>query len=320
MFTTVCVLGGTGFVGKHLVARLVKQGYQIRVLTRHRERHRELLVLPTVEVIQADIYNPAELEHYFQGQAAVINLVGILNEKRDNGQGFHRAHVELTRQVIQACQRSKVSRLLQMSALHADASAGSSYYLRSKGEAEGLLRQAQGILTTCFRPSVIFGPGDGFFNRFATLLRFSPGIVPLACPNTRFAPVYVGDVVACFVSALNNASTYGQCYNLCGPQSYTLKQLLQYTAAQIGLYRWVIGLGRSSSWLLANVFQYMPFYRPLTRDNYRSLQIDSVCDQPFPAIFGLSPKSLDEIVPGYLQQNSSRQHYNTLRRSAGRDR
>jgi uncharacterized protein YbjT (DUF2867 family) len=309
----VCVLGGSGFVGRHLIARLVKDGYNVRVLTRQRERHRDLLVLPTVELIEADVYNPVALQTYFQGQDAVINLVGILNEPRDNGKGFTRAHVELTRLVIAACRHCHIPRLLHMSALHANANTGPSYYLRSKGVAEDLLRAVTDMHTTCFRPSVIFGPGDSFFNNFATLLRLSPGVVPLACAQARFAPIYIGDVVSAFAQSLSNPHTYGQCYDLCGPQTFTLKQLVQYTATQINVHRWVLGLGKFPSWLLANLLQYMPLFRPLTRDNYRSLQVDSVCSQPFPATFNLTPRRLDEIVPTYLGGKTSRQQYNILR-------
>lgn len=309
----ICVLGGSGFVGQQLVARLVKAGYQVRVLTRLRERHRDLLVLPTVEVIETDVYNPVALQTYLRGQDAVINLVGILNERRDNGQGFARTHVELTRLLIDACRHCHITRLLHMSALHANARTGASYYLRSKGEAENLLRTASDLHITCFRPSVIFGPGDRFFNNFAMLLRLSPGVVPLACASTRLAPIYIGDVVSVFAQSLGNPHTYGQCYDLCGPQAYTLKQLLQYTARQLGIHRWILALGKTPSWLLANLFQYMPLFRPLTRDNFRSLQIDSVCNQPFPAIFNITPRRLDEIVPAYLAGKTCRQNYNFLR-------
>ncbi len=315
----ICVLGGSGFVGQQLIARLVKAGYMVRVLTRQRECHRDLLVLPTVEVIEADVYNPVALQMYLRGQDAVINLVGILNERRDNGQGFARAHVDLTRLVIDACRHCHILRLLHMSALHANARTGTSYYLRSKGEAEELLRAAPDLHITCFRPSVIFGPADRFFNNFALLLRLSPGVVPLACANTRFAPIYIGDVVSAFEQSLRNPHTYGQCYDLCGPQVYTLKQLLQYTARQLGIHRRIVALGKTPSWLLANLFQYMPLFRPITRDNFRSLQVDSICSQPFPAIFKIMPRSLEEIVPTYLGVANARQRNCHLQQRARRE-
>ena len=305
----ITVLGGSGFVGSHLIARFAKAGHYVRVLTRHRERQRHLLVLPTVEVIQADIHHLPVLEYYFSGQDAIVNLVGILNEPRDNGLGFRHAHVDLAEKVVHACLKLGIKRLLHMSALHANAEQGPSYYLRSKGEAQKLVHAAHDLDVTSFCPSVIFGPGDSFFNNFASLIRFSPGIVPLACPSARFAPVYVGDVVEAMLHSLHDAQTIGQSYNLCGPKIYTLKQLLQYTAQQIHARRLIVGLGQTPSRLMANFFQYMPFFRPITRDNYRSLQIDSICTDAFPAIFGIVPRSIEEIVPTYLGDRAHAQRY-----------
>jgi len=318
MHKNICVLGGTGFVGKAIVSRLAKQGCKVRVLTRRRERHKDLFVLPGVEVIEADVQHPPALEHYLKGCDAVINLVGILNEKRDDGMGFRRAHVDLPEKVVHACQHLGITRLLHMSALHADAQNAPSYYLRSKGEALKLVHAAKDLNVTSFCPSVIFGPGDNFFNQFAKLLRLMPGVMPLACPASRLAPVYVGDVAEAFVRSLNNPATYGQKYNLCGPQSYTLRQLVQYTAQQAGMKRWVAGLGPGLSKLMANIFQYVPFFKPITRDNYRSLQVDSVCSDVFPPIFGITPRTLEEIVPTYLAHKRSRAKYNALRQQARR--
>jgi len=314
----IVVLGGSGFVGAHLIARLVKAGHRVRVLTRHRERQRHLLILPGVEVIQADIHHVPALEHYFLDQDVAINLVGILNERRDNGMGFRHAHVDLAEKVVHACQKRNVRRLLHMSALHADAQQGASYYLRSKGEAQQLVHAATNLDVTSFCPSVIFGPGDSFFNRFAGLIKLSPVVVPLACASARFAPVYVGDVAQAMVDSLHNAHTIGQSYNLCGPKIYTLQQLVEYTAGLIGSNCRILGLGRTPSWLLANFFQYMPLFKPITRDNFRSLQVDSVCSAPFPAVFGIEPHSIDEIVPTYLGQGGKRYRYDHLRQRTGR--
>jgi uncharacterized protein YbjT (DUF2867 family) len=319
MYKQVCVLGGSGFVGMAIVAKLIKQGCRVRVLTRRRERHRELLVLPDVEVIETDIHHAPALAHYFRGCDAVINLVGILNEKRDDGLGFRHVHVDLVEKVVHACQQVGITRLLHMGALHADAKKGPSYYLRSKGEALDLVHAAKDLNVTSFCPSVIFGPGDSFFNRFAVLLRLIPGIMPLACGKSRFAPVYVGDVADAFVRSLNNPTTFGQRYNLCGPRMYSLTQLVQYTAQQLGIKRRVLALGPGLSKLMANVFQYVPLFKPITRDNYRSLQVDSVCSEPFPSIFGITPHSIEEIVPTYLGHQRVREQYNVFRRHARRD-
>ncbi|MEJ2481530.1 MAG: NAD(P)H-binding protein, partial [Acidihalobacter sp.] len=183
--TTVCVLGGTGFVGRHLCARLIRAGYRVRIPTRHRERHRDLLVLPGLELIEADVHDPQTLAQVLTGCQAAINLIGILNERGHRGLGFQHAHVELTRKFVDACQAQGVRRLLHMSALGADATADTSFYLRSKAEAETLAHTLSGpeLAVTSFRPSVIFGPDDSFLNRFADLLRAVPGVFPLACPE-----------------------------------------------------------------------------------------------------------------------------------------
>jgi nucleoside-diphosphate-sugar epimerase len=317
----ICVLGGSGFVGERVVSTLAAQGHSIRVLTRHRERHRNLLVLPTVEVMDADVHKLEDLKQHFAGQDTVINLIGILNEKRDNGKGFYHAHVELAQKVIEACMAQGVKRLLHMSALNANPATGSSYYLRSKGEAEQRIHAAQGIKVTSFRPSVTFGPGDDFINRFAKLLRMTPGVFPLACGQSRFAPVYVGDVAQAFVRSLDNPATYGQRYNLCGPHEYTLQQLVQYTAELMGLNRRIISLGKFSSLLQANVLQYFPG-KPFSRDNYRSLQMPATCkkgEEVLRQVFGIEPKTIEAEVPRYLINRVSRQQYMDFRRHAHRE-
>lgn len=313
----VCILGGTGFVGQYLVRRLVEEGYQVRALTRHRERHRDLLVLPSLTLVQADIHDAAVLAKQFADCDAVINLVGILNERGKDGSGFHRVHVETPRKIVEACRASGIKRLLHMSALNADARSGRSHYLRSKGEGEDRVHAAEGLLVTSFRPSVVFGPGDSFFNRFAKLLKISPGVFPLACPEARFAPVYVGDVAQAYTQALNQTATFGQRYDLCGPQVYTLKQLVEYTARVTGRKRRVIGLSDALSRLQARVLEWLPG-KPFSFDNYQSLQIDSVCQGEFPAVFGITPTPIEAVVPSYLAPHGPRARYRDYRRSAGR--
>lgn len=317
---TVCMLGGSGFVGHHLASHLVSRGRPVRILSRHPERHRELQVLPGAELRRADVHDPQGLREHIAGCAAVINLVGILNEHSKPGTGFHQAHVELATKVVQACRDSGVAHLLHMSALNADAARGASYYLRSKGEAENLIHQAghHGLHVTSFRPSVIFGPGDGFFNRFARLLRRVPLAFPLACPRARFAPVYVGDIAACFAAALDQRATFGQRYDLCGPRVYTLQEIVEYTAKVLGIRRTIIGLGDGLSRVQARAMEWMPG-KPFSYDNYLSLQTDSVCPGPFPAVFGIDPTPLEAVVPGYLAEANQRGGYAALRRRARRD-
>jgi NADH dehydrogenase len=295
----VCILGGSGFVGHHLAARLVAAGHHVRVLSRRREAHRELLVLPTLELQECNVHDSQALQGALAGCDVVINLVGILNEKGHDGRGFRRAHVELAQKVVDACRSNGIQRLLHMSALGADAEQGSSFYQRTKGEAENLVHAAEGLAVTSFRPSIIFGPDDAFFNRFAGLLKATPLLFPLACGTARFAPVYVGDVVECYVRAIDDPATVGRRYELCGPRQYSLHQLVQYTGQQLGVRRWIITLPDWASRLQARLLEFAPG-KPFSRDNYHSMQRDNVCEGEFPAQFGIIPRSIESVVPGYL--------------------
>lgn len=293
----VGILGGSGFVGQALAARLAADGHRVRVWTRRRERHRELLVLPELELVEGDVYQPDFLREQFAGLDAVVNLVGILNESGRSGRGFFRAHAELPERVVEAMRGVGVNRLLHMSALNATAQAPS-HYLRSKAVGEEAVRRS-GLRWTIFRPSVIFGPRDSFVNRFAALLRLMPGVFPLACPDARLQPVYIGDVVHAYAQALTDERTVGQQYNLCGPEACTLREIVTRIAGWTGRRVRIIGLNRMLSFAQALVMEFAPG-KPFSLDNYRSLQLDSVCPGPFPAIFGLEPASLETIVPTYL--------------------
>jgi NADH dehydrogenase len=300
MSARVCLLGGSGFVGRRIAGQLTDRGRPVRILTRHRERHRDLLVLPDAEVVEGDVHNPAFLRQQFEGCDVVINLVGILNEQGRSGSGFTRAHVELPEKIVQAARATCVRRLLHMSALNASPK-GPSHYLRTKGLGEELVHRAHGpdLAVTSFRPSVIFGPRDSFTNRFAGLLRLAPGVFPLACPNARFQPVYVEDVARAFVRALDDHRCFGNRYNLCGPKVYTLRELVEYIAGVTGKRVCVIGLNDTASLLQAAIMEFAPG-KPFSLDNYRSLQVDSVCPQGFPGVFGLDPAGLEAVAPGYL--------------------
>lgn len=316
----ICILGGTGFVGSHLVNRLTREGYRIRVLTRRRERNRHLLVMPTLELNEADVQDPTQLRAQLCGCDAVINLVGILNEKGHDGRGFHQTHVGLARKVVDACQANGIRRLLQMSALNADACVGASHYLRTKGEAEDLVHRENSheFRVTSFRPSVIFGPRDRFFNRFAKLLRLCPFVFPLACASTRFSPVYVGDVTQAFVTTLNIPEATGKRYELCGPHEYTLQQLVEYTAEVMDLSRRVIPLSDKLSLRQAKLLQMLPG-KPFSQDNYSSLQVNSVCagENGLQAL-GIHPVALESVVPKYLGRRSQRARYHEFRELARR--
>ena len=238
---SIVVLGGTGFLGTRLVARLIKDGHQVTVLSRDREQHKHLLVLPGLTLENCDVYQEAQLSERFRGKDVVINLIGILNERGFGGAGFRRAHVELTRHVLQAARSAGVARLLQVSALKAAPDAPS-YYLRSKGEAEKLIREQSAVDWTIFQPSVMFGPGDSFLNRFAALLAAIPFVFPLARPNARLQPLWVDDMVDALLRCLHGGATSRQTYQLGGPQIYTLQEIVDWVAKLTGRRRWVIGL------------------------------------------------------------------------------
>lgn len=313
----LCLLGATGFVGRHLVTHLARQGHDMRVLTRRREQHRDLLVFPTLELIQTDVHYVSDLTAYFKGCDAVINLVGTLHGGRSPQKSMEAVHVEVPRKVIEAARFNGITRMLHMSALNAQPD-GPSEYLRTKGRGEELVHASgkEGMRVTSFRPSVIFGPGDQFFNRFARLLALSP-VLPLACPDARFAPVFVGDVADAFVRSLDEKNTFGQRYDLCGPRSYTLRELVKYAARTAGLKRLVLGLGDKASRAQARVLELAPG-KPFTRDNYLSMQVDSVCRSNGLQSLGITATGIDGVVPGYLGESDKAAYFNGLRSLAGR--
>jgi uncharacterized protein YbjT (DUF2867 family) len=316
------VVGGAGFVGRHLVAALAARGANVTVPTRRRERAKHLLLLPTVEVIEADVHQPAVLARLAAGRDAVVNLVGVLHGRRgrpdergpnDYGPDFARVHVELAQAVVRACRGAGVKRLLHMSALGAAPDAPSEY-LRSKGIGERAALAAEDLAVTVFRPSVIFGPEDSFLNLFAALTRFLP-VVALACPEARFQPVYVGDVAAAFMAALEDRAAIGKRYELGGPKQYTLRELVETVCAITHRRRMIIGLGPRLSVLQARMLELLPV-KLMTRDNLLSMQVPSVCAGEFP--FGIAPAALEALAPSWLAPAGPRERYPDLRSHARR--
>lgn len=297
----ICVLGGTGFVGTQLVTRLAKAGHTVRVPTRNLRYGNHLKVLPTLELVIANVHDSRVLAQLFEGMDVVINLVGILNERR--GATFRKVHTELTTKVVEAMRTTRVTRLLHMSALGAGAQAPS-HYLRSKGEAEAQVRLAAASLeATIFRPSVIFGANDSLTNRFAKLLRISHGVLPLARPHARFAPIWVGDVVEAFVRALHDRDTIGKTYELCGPDVLSLADIVRLTASVAGLPCHLIPLPDFIARIQAFVMNFLPG-KPSSIDNYRSLTVDNVCRENGCASLGIRPARMQSIIPGYLVDRS----------------
>jgi nucleoside-diphosphate-sugar epimerase len=311
----ICILGGTGFVGQHLAARLNAMQIPTKILTRARAKHREVLVLPGIRVVEIDVHDYARLKQEFVGCDTIINLVGILNEQGQFGSEFHKVHVGLTRKIADAAISSGCRRLLHMSALNADHKSAKSFYLKTKGIAEDYVHTfCRNMKVTTFRPSVMFGPGDSLLNRFAKLLKWSPYFFPLACPRTRFAPVFVGDVVDQLIAAIDNPDTYGKRLELCGPEIYTLRELVEYTAQLLKLRRKIIDLPDALARLQAAVLEHMPG-KPFSMDNYHSLQKDSVCKGKATPM----PTSLKAIAPGYLTPRDTRRQYDRFRQQAHRN-
>jgi uncharacterized protein YbjT (DUF2867 family) len=298
---TVCVLGGTGFVGKELVIRLARDGHWIRVPTRISGDNDPLRVLDTVSLYRADVHDPRVLARLFGGVDVVVNLIGILNE---SGRAtFKSVHVDLVAKVIAAARTAGVKRLLHMSSVGAHATAAPSKYLRSKGEAEARVRASPAALGwTIFRPSVIFGDGDSLTNRFARLLRLSGGFLPLARAGARFAPISVVDVAEAFRHAVTDKATIGQTYELCGPQVMTLEEVVRTTAKVAGLRCSIVRLPDFVSFAQALVMNFLPG-KPFSVDNYRSLTIDAVCSEDGCARLGIEPRPMLAVLPTYLGES-----------------
>jgi NADH dehydrogenase len=316
---SLVVLGGTGFLGTRLVARLIKDGHRVTVLSRDREQHKHLLVLPGLTLENCDVYDEAQLSEHLRGKDAVINLIGILNERGFGGSGFKRAHTELTRGVLQAARSAGVTRLLQVSALKAAVDAPS-YYLRSKGDAEHLIRESSSALDwTIFQPSVMFGPGDSFLNRFAGLLATIPWVFPLAKPNARFQPVFVDDVIEAMLRCLHGGASSRRTYELGGPQVYSLREIVGLVAKLTGRHRWIIGLPDPLARMQALVMDFVPG-RPFSSDNYRSLTVDSVCKEDGFAKLGIKPQSMVASARQYLGALEDNARLSHNRTNAGRNK
>lgn len=301
---SVVVFGGSGFIGSHLVARLAADGARVLVPTRRYERAKHLITLPGVDVVEADVGDPATLARLVAGQDAAVNLVGVLHSRRGDpwGPQFERAHVALPKQIVDACAAARVPRYLHMSALGADP-AGPSMYQRSKAQGELMARSHPQVAATIFRPSVVFGPEDNFLNMFAAMQRVLP-VVPLACPNAAFQPVFVGDVADAFAHALRDNKTRHLVFHLGGPQIYTLAELVRLAGRYSGHPRPVIGLPDALATLQALLLELLPGTPLMSRDNLASMRVDNVIDPAVQALtaaeLGIKLTALEAVAPHYL--------------------
>ena len=310
----ITILGGAGFVGSSLVTKLDQAGYQVKVLTRRREASKHLILLPNVQVVECNVMDNHPLKEALQGSDAVINLIGILHESGNNS--FETMHHQLARRIAQMCEELGISRLLHMSALQANGHAPSQYLLSKAAGEDAMNEFSKKLNITIFRPSVIFGRGDRFLNLFATLIKVLP-VIFLAKPEAKFQPIWVDDVAQCFVNALNKTATYGKSYNLGGPTIYSLRELMQKVMQVLGKECPIIGLNDRLSMAQAFMMELLPI-KLMSRDNVRSMQIDSVSNQPIAAELDVIPTALEVIVPEYLQNSSPRAAYDAFRSAAGR--
>lgn len=313
----ILVIGGTGFIGRHIVARLAAQGRRLTVPTRRYDHVRPLILLPTVEAIDADVHDARQLEQLMNGRDAVINLVGILH---GNATAFARAHADLPRKIAAACLHTGVKRLLHMSALGAAPDAPS-MYLRSKAEGEAAVLATAGgtngsaFDVTIFRPSVVFGAEDRFLNLFASLQRWFP-VIPLAGATARFQPVYVEDVAQAFVNALDARATFGQTYELAGPEVYSLAELVRLAGRLSGHARPIIPLPDFLGRLQALLMEWAPGPTLMSRDNLDSMRVDNVATRPVASELGIAPAPIEQVAPLYLAHR--RRHFDRLRARAHR--
>ena len=308
----VILLGGSGFIGKQLAFTLANRGCTVTIPCRRPHRNKALLVHPNIRVIEADVFDPDKLDSLCRDQQAMINLIGILHQRKRND--FRKVHVDFIKTLVSACSRNGINRLLHLSALGADQATGSSMYLRSKGEGENLLHTfgQKDLQVSSFQPSVVFGKHDHFINRFAGILKLSPWIFPLACPQSRFAPVYVGDLVEKIADAIDDKSSHAQRYSVCGPEQFTLQQILELLVKAMGSSCRIIPLGNGLSRFQAMVLQYLPG-KLFTLDYYRSLQTPSICENSEPC-----PASLRQHIQDIGGLFSNKKHYDRFRQQIPR--
>ena len=301
MNNNLLILGGSGFIGSALCEKLVRRNRggneRITVASRRPSHARHLQPLPTVEIVEADLYDDDHLARLVAGRDAVVNLIGILHGRE---QDFERVHAELPRRLALACFAAGTRRVIHLSALGADAQAPS-MYLRSKAAGEAALLQQPGLAVTCLRPSVVFGAGDRFINLFATLQAFAP-LVPLAGAAARFQPVWVEDLAEAILCVLDDPATAGQTLECAGPRVYTLAELVRLAGCWSGHRRWVWPLPSALAWPMAWCMEWMPGGPLMSRDNLLSMEVPNVASGHRPGLesLGITPTPLEAIGPGML--------------------
>jgi uncharacterized protein YbjT (DUF2867 family) len=307
----VLLLGGTGFVGQAVCERLVERSSAMRltVATRRLAHAKPVQFLPTVDPVECDVHDDAQLGRLVAGHDAVVNLIAILH---GSAAEFDKVHVRLPTRLATACRSAGVRRLVHVSALGVAADAPSNY-LRSKAAGEAAL-QAAGLDLSILRPSVIFGAGDRFLNLFAALQAVAP-VMPLAGTDARFQPVWVQDVAEALLRCLERPDSIGQTYECAGPQVFTLAELVRLAGRLCGHERPVLPLPASAGRLQAAVMEMLPGTPLMSRDNVLSMQVPNVATGALPGLqaLGIEPASLQAVAPSYLAPGQGVARFNRWR-------
>lgn len=314
----ILILGGTGFVGRHLCEKLAQLSLGTTVATRRRSNARHLQMLPMLDIAEVPDYASASLMPLLQSHDAVVNLTAILHGSEA---AFEKAHVQLPLELARSCEAAGQRRIVHISALGAGLDAPS-MYLRSKARGEAVLL-ASGLDVTVLRPSVIFGTEDRFLNTFAQLQQVFP-VIPLAGSTARFQPVWVEDVAEALVRCLTDRSTIGNTYEACGPEVFTLRELVQlagrYAGINKGEGRPVFGLPNGLARLQAWMMELAPGEPLMSRDNLNSMKVDNISGQLLPGLeaLGIKPTALGAVAPYYLGAQGLRSGLMAKRKTAGR--
>lgn len=296
----VTIFGGAGFIGRHLVQKLAAGGWRVQVLTRSPGLAGHLQPLGNVgQIVVRPLAgkDEAALRPLIEGSAAIVNLIGILHET--SKQTFAEIHGELPGRIARAASKAGVERLVHVSAIGADEQS-SSAYARSKAKGEAAVREAFAT-ASILRPSIVIGPEDGFFNRFASMARLSPALPLIGGGKTRFQPIYVGDVASAIVACLEQDGAAGRTFEIGGPKVYSFEQLLRYMLGVIGRRRFLVDLPFGVAELQARVMELLPT-PPLTRDQVELLKTDNVVGDEALSLddLGITPTPIEVVVPSYL--------------------
>jgi uncharacterized protein YbjT (DUF2867 family) len=302
----VTVIGGSGFVGRYVVQKLAEAGHRVRVAVRH--PNLALFLKPLgrvgqVQLVQANVRNRASLEAAVAGADAVVNLVGLLFES--GRQSFNEVQRDGAILAASLAAKAGVSSYIHMSAIGADA-ASLSNYARTKAQAEAGVRAAFPA-ATILRPSIVFGPEDGFFNRFAAMAKWPLPVMPVVAGDTRFQPVYVQDVAQAIAACVNTSAFAGQSYELGGPRVYSFRDLIAYILTEVKVKKLLVDVPLPIAKLQAMLLGLAP--KPLvTSDQMRLLVNDNVVGAGAKTLadFGITPTPVEAIVPNYLVRYRSK--------------